>query len=402
MKIAIVGIGMGNPDTLTRQVQEKLKSAQVIIGAKRIVESIPRECLGRRISLVNCNEIYQAILENSTCELICVAMSGDSGFFSGTTSLLPLLSAYEVEIMCGITSVQYFAAKIARSWNNVKLVSAHGTDCNILGEVMQSQETFFLTGGKITPEQIIDELCNWGLADAMVFVGERLSYAKERIIQGHAEELRGEVFDALSVVWVIRKAFTKEHTYYGSIQDDAFIRGKVPMTKRDVRGAILSRLAPNEEDVIFDIGAGTGSVSIELALMKPRAKIYAVESNPEACTLIGENREKFSAYNIRLKEGLAPEALENLPIPDRVFIGGSKGNLREIIQFVLQKNKNAKIVISAVTLETLSEALRIMGECNIRDAEYVQISVTETRQVGQYHMLLPQSPIFLISGGGND
>ena len=164
------------------------------------------------------------------------------------------------------------------------------------------------------------------------------------------------------------------------------------MTKQEVRAAALAKLAVRTTDILWDVGAGTGSVSVELALASPRGQVYAVECAPDACALIRKNREKFSAFNLSLTEGRAPEALAPLPAPDAVFIGGTKGSLEAVVDAVLCKNPHARICISAIALETLSSAVAALT------AQVTQIAVSRTKPAGRLHLLMANNPVFLITG----
>ena len=169
------------------------------------------------------------------------------------------------------------------------------------------------------------------------------------------------------------------------------------MTKQEVRAAALAKLAVRPEDILWDVGAGTGSVSVELALAAPRGQVYAVECNETACGLIRQNREKFAAFNLTLIEGKAPDALKALPAPDAVFIGGTKGGMAGVVDAVLEKNPSARICISAIALETLSAAVAALTAHGL-SAEVAQIAVSRTRPAGRLHLLMANNPVFLITG----
>jgi len=389
MKISIVGTGMGNQALLTLGGLAAIQDADLLIGAQRLIAAYPQK---KTASEIYSDQILKVIENNQDLAQITIIMSGDTGFYSGTKKLLPLLEGYTVEVMPGISSMQYMAAKIGRPWQDATLVSAHGVQCNLLGTIMQHQEVFFLTGGQISPMDIIQTLIEAGLEDTKVYVGENMSYDNEKITQGTAATLSEQVFETLSVIWIVRKAFNGDHAYRGGIEDEAFIRGKVPMTKQTVRGAIIAALQVKDDEVIYDIGAGTGSIGIETALMNVTTHIYAIETNPEGIALIQENREKFSAYNLTVIEGKAPEALKDLPVPDRAFIGGSKGNLKEIVTLLREKNPTVKIVVSAIALETLKEATDVLPEADVR-----MITVAKARTIGRYHMMTGENPIYIIA-----
>ena len=160
-------------------------------------------------------------------------------------------------------------------------------------------------------------------------------------------------------------------------------------------------MAVHPDDVIWDVGAGTGGVSVELALAAPEGRVYAVERNPEACELIKKNRRKFCAWNLTLVEGDAPEALLDLPVPDKVFIGGSGGEIRSIIETALEKNSGALICADAIAMETLNSAWATMQQLSL-DPEILQVSAARTRPAGTLHLLLAGNPTFIITGNKND
>lgn len=395
-RVTIVGLGMGAADTLTLGALRALREARQIIGAARLLDALPEGCTANRTAAVRPQEIAQALYEFPAC----VVMSGDTGFYSGAKKLLPLLPDFKVVVLPGITTVQYFAARLARPWQDVTLVSAHGLECDVLGAVLRGGETFFLTGGEITPAVIARRLRDAGLGTLMLHVGQRLSYEDEEIVHGEAAELSEREFDPLSAVWAEALPAPECASLSGGIDDGAFLRGEVPMTKQEVRAAIAGRLDARKGDVLYDVGAGTGSVSVELALLDPSVRVFAVESNPEACGLILKNRARFGAYNLTLVPGLAPDAMAPLPAPDAVFIGGSKGNLAEILEVLRSKNPHVRVCVSAIAAETLAEAVTLLSRPPWTQLEIAQISVARGRKAGSYHLMTGQNPIFLLSARG--
>lgn len=183
------------------------------------------------------------------------------------------------------------------------------------------------------------------------------------------------------------------------MRDEWFIRGKVPMTKSEVRAVSISKLELTEDAVLYDIGAGTGSVGIEAALSVPRGQVYAIEQKKEAAELILQNKEKFQVNNLVLVEGSAPEALEDLPAPSHAFVGGSSGHMEEIVELLLQKNPKIRMVFNAIALETVGEILNVLKKRGL-EHEVVSVQVSRAIQAGQYHMMQGQNPIYVISAGG--
>ena len=162
------------------------------------------------------------------------------------------------------------------------------------------------------------------------------------------------------------------------------------------------RMELTEDAVVYDVGAGTGSVSVEAALSGEQIKVYAIEKNPEAVLLLEKNRRKFRTDGIRIIEGSAPEALVHLEPPTHLFIGGSSGNLKEILTVVKQKNPNVKIVISAISLETVRDVMDAEKEGLLTDMEVTQICASRSRVLGQYHMMTGMNPVYIISAGGKE
>ena len=184
------------------------------------------------------------------------------------------------------------------------------------------------------------------------------------------------------------------------LPDEGFLRGDVPMTKEEVRSVSLSKLRLKRDSVVYDIGAGTGSVAVEAALQAWQGQVYAVERLHQARELIRENARRFQADNLTVIQGEAPEALAELPTPDCVFIGGSGGKLRQILEAVFAKNPEARVVINAITLETVSEAVACLNTIEIREEEVVQMSAARSRKAGIYHLMQGQNPIYIISMTG--
>lgn len=396
--VTLIGMGSGTPELLTAQGLAALQSADLIIGAKRLLEHLPTGCTENRKALYKPENILSCLSEFPAANA-ALLYSGDTGFHSGASKLLPMLRAFGIStrVLPGISSVQLLSAAIGRPWQDWKLVSAHGCACDPAAECLtaEGRPVFFLTGGTETPATLCAKLADAGLGDAHGIIGENLGTPQEHLAFGTAQTLAANACAPLSVLLI-------EHTVLPArrapgFPDDAFIRGEVPMTKQEVRAAALAKLAVRPTDTLWDVGAGTGSVSVELALAAPRGHVYAVECAPDACALIRQNREKFHAYNLSLIEGTAPQVLADLPAPDAVFIGGTKGSMAEVVDAALAKNPNARLCISAIALETLSAAIAALA-AHGQTVEVTQLAVSRTRPAGKLHLLMANNPIFLITG----
>ena len=396
--VTLIGMGSGTPELLTAQGLAALQSADLIIGAKRLLEHLPTGCTENRKALYKPENILSCLSEFPAANA-ALLYSGDTGFYSGASKLLPMLRAFGIsaQVLPGISSVQLLSTAIGRPWQDWKLVSAHGCACDPAAECLtaEGRPVFFLTGGTETPATLCAKLADAGLGDAHAIIGENLGTPQEHLAFGTAQTLAANACAPLSVLLIEHTVLPARRT--PGFPDDAFIRGEVPMTKQEVRAAALAKLAVRPADTLWDVGAGTGSVSVELALAAPRGHVYAVECAPDACALIRQNREKFHAYNLSLIEGTAPQVLADLPAPDAVFIGGTKGSMAEVVDAALAKNPNARLCISAIALETLSAAIAALA-AHGQAAEVTQLAVSRTRPAGKLHLLMANNPIFLITG----
>lgn len=396
--VYIVGVGMGTSDTITGEAAQLIAGCDCLIGAQRVLQGIANPA-PRRFTLVLPAEIVQVIEQNPQFHQVVVAMSGDSGFFSGAKKLAALLKekGIPVELRCGVSSLQYFCAKIQISWEDAKIVSVHGREANPVGSVACNHKTFFLTGTNQPVEQVCQTLTRHGLGELQAWAGENLSYPQERIVQGTVAQLAGQTFGGLAVLLVENPTPNQPPAH---LPDEAFQRGKAPMTKEEVRAVSVAKLRLLPWETAYDVGAGTGSVAGEMALFCPQGQVYAVEKNPEALALLHENRQALALHNMCIVEGEAPAALAPLPPPDAVFIGGSSGSLREIMALCLQKNPTARFVINAITLETVCQAVKALKELSLVETEIVQLSVARAKSIGNYHMMMGQNPVYIISGKG--
>ena len=396
MNVTLIGMGSGQPENLTLQGLAALRQADLILGARRLLAVLPAGCTENRAAAYRPDEVAE-LLQTSGAENAVLVYSGDTGFYSGASSMMEKLEALGVRarVLPGLSSIQLLAAALGRPWQGWNLVSAHGRTCDPVAECMQGRPTFFLTGGSEDPATLCAQLAAEGFGDMQAVVGQCLGTPEEKLFRGSVKELAAGRFNSLSVLLVEAAEVLPRRA--PGLPDEAFERGDVPMTKQEVRAAVLAKLAVRPEDILWDVGAGTGSVSVELALAAPRGRVYAVECRPEGCALIKANREKFRTRNLVLVEGLAPDALSDLPAPDAVFIGGSKGSLAAIVDAALDKNPDARICVSAIALESLSAAVAALTAKG-RTVQVSQIAVSRAKAVGGLHLMMAQNPIYLITG----
>lgn len=394
MKIYIVGIGMDGERTLTAEARKAIENADVLIGAKRMTE--PFKALN-----INTLESWKAdeiasFLRKFDGNTAAVLMSGDCGFFSGAEKLRIRLAGFDTEVIPGISTPVYMCSKLGLSWEDMRFVSLHGTDANIVRNVRRYGRCFFLLGGSVTPADICKRLCEYETGGVTVYIGQRLAYPDESLQSGRASEFTDTVSGGLCAVITVNPA--PENRVMTGIPDNEFERGNVPMTKSEIRAAVASSLGVCYNDTVWDIGCGTGSVSVECALAANSGTVYAVDMNDEAIALTERNARKFGCDNIRTTAGKAPAVIGGLPRPDRVFIGGAGGNIGAVLDAAYADGNFPLTVITAVTLETLNEAVTYLKERKLT-AQVTQISAVRTKNVGTHTMLDAQNPVFIIKGG---
>ena len=410
-QIILAGIGMGSGDVITEEVRRLIEEADCLIGAERMLtcainlRNTEEERTGvcAKYQEYKTEKIISYIQEHKEYKQVVILLSGDTGFYSGAKKLkeqLADIDKCEITILPGISSLSYLASKVGVSWEDAKILSLHGKDMNFVQTIHRHPKTFLLLGGKNTGRYFYETLSEYGLGDVQVHIGRQMSYEEEKILSGKLCEMKAEDFEGLCAVLIENPSYCKAAGMH--LKDEEFIRGKVPMTKSEVRSVSIAELKLTEDAIVYDIGAGTGSVSIEIARAGEQIRVYAIEKNSEGVELIDQNRKKFKTDGVRIIEGLAPQALEELETPTHAFIGGSSGNLREIVQLLQKKNPDVRIVINAISLETVSEVMGLVGEGLLPDAEILQVSAARSKVLGRYHMMMGQNPVYIISAGGRN
>lgn len=390
--INVIAMGPGNPDLLTIEAKKALQGSEVIIGDKRLVEPLREsgKIIHRCVKPRKIKEIIQSYSQKD----IALLVSGDVGFYSLSASFRSLPDC-EVHTYCGISSLVYFANRIHLPWQDWQIVSRHGRNQDLLSVVHEHRHVFCLTGGEQGVREIIEELISHGFENVTLYVGENLSYENERITEGTALSLQHDSFSPLAVMVIVNddaKALTREPHGW---DDDVFLRDAVPMTKQEVRSVAISKLRPKPNDIVYDVGAGSGSCSVEVSRLVPFGHVYALEINDTALSLLERQKERFHAENITIVPGNAAQTIGDLPAPDRVFIGGTKGTLSTLLDGVYEKNRHCTIVMTAITLETVAMVTEYYKNRPAYTLEFVQLTAARSRTVGPYHMMMGENPVYI-------
>ena len=395
----LIGIGMGTPDHLTGEARAAFEKADCILGSGRMLDSF--KATGKPLfDAYDPAKMLAYVQDHPEHHTIAVALSGDVGFYSGAKRLITAFEGAGIRtgLITGISSVTYFCSRLKIAWEDVKLMSIHGRKENLIAAVRTHFRTFTLLGGKDTVASLCEKLETYGLEEVKLSIGERLHYPEERITEGTPAELKEKSFDGLCVAIIENPAYRSGLP--SCIPDEEFKRGDAPMTKSEVRSLSVAKLNLNRDSIVWDIGAGTGSVTIEMALSAADGQVCAIEKKPAAAALIEENAKKFGTPNVEVHVGTAPEALTDLPAPTHAFIGGSSGNMKEILKLLLDRNSRVRVVINAITLETVAEANSCFKELGFTDVDITQIQAAKAKKVGPYEMMMGQNPVYIFAGTG--
>lgn len=397
--ISCIGIGMGTLDTLTHEAAETIRNADILFGAKRILESVEHmpgllHESQERVEEYRSAQIAEYLSTRPHLTRIVILMSGDVGFYSGARLVQDAFPDEKIDYYCGISSVVYFASKVPTSWQDAKLLSAHGRSLNLLNCVQRYPKIIMIVSGVEDVRAICQELVEAEMTYVHVTVGTNLSYQEETVTSGTPEAFLQAETTGLHIMLIENPQ--AKHIIVPGMSDESFVRGKVPMTKEEIRILSVAKLQLTEDSIVYDVGAGTGSVSMECARLCTSGTVYAIERNPEGIALIRENSKKLRLSNVKAIEGLAPEALMDLPAPTHAFIGGSAGNMGEILDVLRAKNPSVRIVINTIALESISEVMQLLKERGY-DADIVQISAAKSRVLGRYHMMTGLNPVYIIT-----
>ncbi|MBQ9359995.1 MAG: precorrin-6A reductase [Lachnospiraceae bacterium] len=416
-EVSVIGCGMGNEGSLTGDARNAIDEAQYIFGSKRLVDIYGKERQSfpfyKAVDIIQYLDRLSSSLADDTIKAV-VLYSGDSGFYSGTKELIPALDEWKAEQkgrgttvyikqIPGVSSVASLAAIMGITYENSKIISMHGveqdstSDMNVITAVRNNEKTFMLLS---KPEDFIyygKLLKEAGMGDTKLVMGVDIGAPDVRLYAKTAEdaaEMYEEIKDGLATLYIYNEEPLNTSGF--ALKDSDFIRREgLPMTKEEIRYVILGKLGLKKGDVMYDIGSGTGSISVAAAGISDDIHVYAIEELEEAVELSIENKEKYGRDNMTVIRGSAPEEFDVLPKPDAAFIGGSNGKLREIIRGLKDKNKAVRVVASAVTIETLSSIMEIMAEIPYSSVDIIQMNISKTRTVDKYHIIGSLNPIFI-------
>ena len=420
LEICLAGIGMGSRDCMTKEVQQTIEAADILLGAERMIagysarlEKKPYYMASQILPYLEQLQESESLAQQGTLR-VTVLFSGDTGFYSGCKKLYVALQEAiaagrlkgRVQILPGISSVVSLAARVGESYEDATILSMHGKKLNRLPATVESHEkTFLLTSGSEDIRKIGRMLTEAELTDCEVTAGYQMSYPEEKIRILTPEQCM-ELTEEGLYTCLIRNPHPQPERLTHGRADTCFLRDasgtegkfqRTPMTKEEVREVSICKLHLTERSVVYDIGSGTGSVAVEIAGLPGQVQVYAIERKPEAVELLRKNRAHFHRDNMEIIEASAPEGLEELPAPTHAFIGGSGGRLLEILQVLYRKNPHMRIVINAISMETIAELREVLEAFPVEEAGILQMQVNRVKQLGGYHMPQAENPVWICS-----
>jgi precorrin-6B C5,15-methyltransferase / cobalt-precorrin-6B C5,C15-methyltransferase len=400
--VTIVGVGDDGCASLTSRAASAVAAAQVLVGGERTLVFFP-QFKGIRLALKgNLDEALDRVQLLSNEHHVCILASGDPLFFGIGAKVVARIGADHVSFLPAPSSMQLAFARAGISWDDATFESVHGRGAEgFANRVRSASKVAVLTDGENSPAALATRLIEYGDRAWNAWVCERLAGQGERVRQFTLRELASaHDIDPLNVLLLVRTREWQQPASIPYLHEDEFAK-RMPknglITKREVRLLSLGALSLRPTSVVWDIGAGSGSVSVEAALLSPRGRVYAIEVDPEGVALCRDNARAHGTDNVRVIEGRAPEVLSNLEAPDAVFVGGSKGSMDAIVGAAFGALRPlGKLVVSAVTLENVAEAYAAFRSRSLTP-EVTLVQISRGVPLARYQRYEALNPIHILA-----
>jgi precorrin-6Y C5,15-methyltransferase (decarboxylating) len=406
-QISVIGLGVAEDAMLSEEALQALQSADLVIGSERQLLTIKAYLKETKTAVLPKLSALKILIESATN--VVILGSGDPLYYGIGTWICKQFNDVRIHFYPAVSSITQACHCLGFAQQDINVLSLHGRPLAKLKVALKAQQTLLLLTDKNSQPQHIASVCaQAGFVDAEIIVCERLGYKDQKISRFTVFELMdsSQEFDALHVSFVLCGANRGYLPQFPGIKDSDFETGELGskgmISKREVRLAILSLLQASKNDVIWDIGAGCGGVAVELAYWQPQAKIYAVEHNQARFDCLLQNQQKFGVVsNLKTSFGRAPEMLLELPMANKIFIGGSDGELPNLLDSLWEKlPKGGQIVVSAVMEKTKSQLFNFYNkraELNDSELETLQIAVNKSRSLAGQLAYQPALPVSLFS-----
>ncbi len=404
-RVHIIGVGPDGASSLSLSSLDLIAGAGIILGGQRLLDCFPDASGRRALIKSDLAAVASLIEEGMKDEKVVVLASGDPNFYGIARYLAGKLGKDKIEVIPAISSMQVAFARIKESWDDATLASVHGRSMEeTLDLIVASRKIGIFTDEKNSPDAVARELIARGVTGYRAFVCEDLGGANERVTETDLAGLAGLEVSPLNVLVLVRENDPPDRVgrrqWAMGIPDDEFLKRK-PLkgliTKAEVRVVSLSKLGLRDHSLVWDVGAGSGSVSVEAALVARYGQVYAVEQHAEDAALVRGNLARFGVFNARVVEGVAPGALSSLPDPDAVFIGGSGGRLEAILDVAARRLKpGGRVVANLATISNLEGMVRGLASRGF-EVEVTMVNVARSKGVGGLLRFQSLDPVFVVS-----
>jgi precorrin-6Y C5,15-methyltransferase (decarboxylating) len=397
-KVLVVGVGDDGPGGLTSNVRARVYAAGLLVGGRRHLDLFAEHPGERLVVAGDLAPVLDRIDAESGRRCVVVLASGDPCFYGIGPILAARLGPERVELVPSVSAVALAFARLGLSWHDATVVSAHGRPLDAATRAARSATKLaVLTDDVNTPAVVAQALLAAGAEDAATWVFEHLGGPAERSISGCLSEIAEQRFAELNVLVVPKLRWRARNHLFGR-PEGCFAHSRSMITKPEVRAISLSKLGLQAGDVLWDVGAGSGSLAIEAAGLVPGLSVVAVERSAEQIGLLRQNLVALGAGAcVHVVHGEAPDALANLPAPNAIFLGGTGGKLDEILARCYDALRpGGRIVANLVTLERVSEVLGWTDARSLQ-VELVQVSVARGVAIQSLMRLEAQNPVFVVT-----
>jgi len=402
--VHVVGVGNEGAESLTPRALAIVEKADVLVGGQRVLDAFPHVPAERMKIGARVDEVLATVAVRRTTSRVVVLATGDPNYFGITRALLRHVPAEALEIVPNVSALQWAFAKACEPWDDAAFLTVHGRTMAGLADAVRGQRKVCLfTDERNTPAAIARALLDAGLRDYRAVLCEDLGGASEAVTRLSLEDLAGRATHPLNTLILLASDTVADDapvSWTPGLPEDAFDQRKPKLgliTKREVRVLSLARLALRPDSVLWDIGAGSGSVSIEGARLAPRGRIFAIEKNAEDVEIVRTNVEKFRVPHVTVVHAVAPDRLDEWPDPDAVFVGGSGGKLREILSVAIARLRpGGRVVVNAITLDTLHEAVTAFRELQV-EHEAILASIARSKPLLGMMSFEALNPVYIVT-----
>lgn len=398
--VAVIGIGEDGWPGLSADACAAISAAQVLAGGERHHALVPQFAGERVVFRRDAASLAATLAERAAQgQRVAVLASGDPLFFGIGAALAERLGSASLRVYPTVSSVQWAFARLAEPWQDARVLSVHGRPlAPAIAAAVPHARLAFLTDDDNTPAAVAYALLRAGVeADARAWVMQRLGGPDELIQPGTLAEMVGVQADPLSLLVILRDpARVRGPLPRIGLPDEAFAHLAGQITKAEVRAVALARLAPRAGDTVWDVGAGSGSVSVEAGWLAHPGSVYAIEARTEQMTCLETNLSRFSVFNVTPVLGRAPGALASLPRPDRIFVGGNGGDMAAVLgTCVAALSAGGRLVANVVTLAGLHQAAASLSAAGSVDV--TQVSIARAAPIAGDLRLAALNPVFIVS-----